>query len=251
MKQRSNAALALKRLRERTGLSVREAARAADLKPSSYSYYEDKFKGDFLPAKLVRALSGVFSQKGVENSELFALAGLTDPEPGARPTEADSGKSTHKYDTQAKNPGAGGVVNGQTLRGPRDLPVLGAAKGGHGGVFMENGQALEHIARPSFLADVRDAYAVYMVGYSMEPRYFAGETLFVHPHRPVRQNDFVVIQLAPETEGGDMEYMVKQFVRQDARRLQVREYGPKTRMFELPASRVIAVHKIVGAAEAP
>lgn len=169
---------------------------------------------------------------------------------GAGPTTAPESPNASQKNGDSQN--KTGVLNTSilhTLGGPPTLPVLGAAKGGKGGIFMHNGEAFDYVQRPSFLSDARDAYAVYMVGESMEPRYFAGETLFVHPHRPVRQGDFIVIQLAPETEGGEAEYLVKQFVRQDEKRLQVREYQPKERVFDLPAARVLAAHKIVGSAE--
>lgn len=114
---------------------------------------------------------------------------------------------------------------------------------------MSNGEAFDYVARPNVLAEVPGAYAVYMVGESMQPRYFPGEILFVHPHKPIRQGDFVVIQLAPEAEGGDMEYLVKGYIRQDAKRLQVQEYTPKARQFDIPSGRVLAIHRIVGSIE--
>jgi phage repressor protein C with HTH and peptisase S24 domain len=175
---------------------------------------------------------------------------LTGDGPGpASATAYESGNATEKNGNFTNKIGVFSSPVPHTLGGPPTLPVLGAAKGGKGGIFMQNGEAFDYVQRPSFLSDARDAYAVYMVGDSMEPRYFAGETLFVHPHKPVRQGDFVVVQLAPEVEGGEAEYLVKQFVRQDQKRLQVREYQPKERVFDVPAGRVIAAHKIVGSAE--
>lgn len=78
MAGQSKTATLLKKLRERTGLSVREAAAAARLKPSSYSYYEDDFKKPYLPASLIHALLPAFEARGVGASELLALAGLSD-----------------------------------------------------------------------------------------------------------------------------------------------------------------------------
>ena len=60
---------------------MREAAAAAKLKASSYSYYEDEFKKAFLPAELVHALLPAFTRNGVVAGELLALAGLGDSEP--------------------------------------------------------------------------------------------------------------------------------------------------------------------------
>src|SRR5690606_21801676 len=66
--------------------------------------------------------------------------------------------------------------------GDRDLPVLGAAQGGTKGLFMSNGDVFDMVERPGNLVGVRSAYAVYMVGDSMEPRYYAGWLLGINPN---------------------------------------------------------------------
>lgn len=131
----------------------------------------------------------------------------------------------------------------------RDLPVRGGVMGGRGGVFLDNGEVLDWVMRPSSLEGVKDAYAVYVFGDSMEPRYFAGEILHVHPNKPVTTGAFVVVQLHPEKPGGELEYLIKRFVRQDAKRVVVEEYCPEKRKFDIPASRVIAIHRVVGTHE--
>ncbi len=75
-KQRSAAATALKRLREKTGLSVREVAKALGRPASSYATYEDAYKKPFLPPELVRGLIPVFEAHGVHRRELIALMGI-------------------------------------------------------------------------------------------------------------------------------------------------------------------------------
>lgn len=129
----------------------------------------------------------------------------------------------------------------------RDLPVLGAAKGGQKGVFVSNGEIFEYVPRPGSLVRVPNAYAVYMVGDCMEDRYYAGEILFVHPAKPVRQGNFVCVQTLGED--GEREYLVKQFVRQDAKRVRLREFKPEMREFDIPVAQLIAIHRIVGSCE--
>jgi hypothetical protein len=75
---KSKAALALKRMRERTGLSVREVAARLEKPGSSYASYEDKYRKPYLPVDLVRALIPVFEPHGIEAEELWALAGVVD-----------------------------------------------------------------------------------------------------------------------------------------------------------------------------
>src|SRR5262249_44100415 len=64
---------------------------------------------------------------------------------------------------------------------PAWIPVYGHALGGKDGGFILSGNRVSEVLAPPNLAHVPDAYAVYVVGESMEPRYFAGETVFVNP----------------------------------------------------------------------
>jgi hypothetical protein len=80
------APLELKRLRVLAGLSVRQVAsvlRDGGSKhgnsPSSYAYYENDFKGTYLPATLVNALVPILSGRGtppIEKRQVLALAGF-------------------------------------------------------------------------------------------------------------------------------------------------------------------------------
>jgi phage repressor protein C with HTH and peptisase S24 domain len=127
------------------------------------------------------------------------------------------------------------------------IPIYGQAMGGLDGRFVLNGTKIADIPTPHALAGVPDAYAVYIVGDSMEPRYFAGETAYVHPHMPVRKGDFVVVQFHPEdaAEGDPPFAYVKQLVAFDHKRLKLSQLHPEKEL-ELPAARVVSIHKIVG-----
>jgi len=74
---------------------------------------------------------------------------------------------------------------------PRNLPVYGCARGGVDGSFEMNGQGMDYVERPPSLAGARNAYAVYVQGDSMSPRFEAGWLLHVNPNRPVRRGDNV------------------------------------------------------------
>ena len=71
------------------------------------------------------------------------------------------------------------------IHGDIDLPVLGTARGGSDALMFNDGEVVERVTRPSLLAGATQAYAVYMTGESMEPRYHALELLYVNPARPI------------------------------------------------------------------
>jgi phage repressor protein C with HTH and peptisase S24 domain len=95
---------------------------------------------------------------------------------------------------------------------------------------------------------VRDAYAVYVVGDSMEPRYFAGETVFVNPRLPIGKGAFVVAQISGGDEAEPHHAFIKRFVSQDSRRLRLEQYNPK-KVIEFPTSKVVSVHRIIMSGE--
>ena len=123
------------------------------------------------------------------------------------------------------------------------IPAYGQAVGGKDGEFILNGNRIADVLAPPSLQGVPDAYAVYVVGDSMEPRYFAGEAVFVNPRLPVRRGDFVVAQIAVE-EGEPPHAYIKRFVAREARSLKLEQFNPK-KTLEFPMSRVISVHRII------
>lgn len=128
------------------------------------------------------------------------------------------------------------------------IPVVGVAKGGADGLFEFNGQVVDRLARPPILASVMDAYAVFVSGESMEPRYFSGEAVFVHPGRPVRKGNFVVVQLHPENDGEPPLGFVKQFVAWTPSEIVLSQYNPAGEI-RFDRERVLSVHRIVMAGD--
>ncbi|HLK82006.1 MAG TPA: S24 family peptidase [Xanthobacteraceae bacterium] len=132
-------------------------------------------------------------------------------------------------------------------RGALWIPLYGHAVGGKDGEFILSGNQVSEVLAPPNLSHVPDAYAVYVVGDSMEPRYFAGETVFVNPRLPIGRGSFVVAQISKGQEGEPRAY-VKRFVSQDAKRLRLEQYNPK-KVLEFPISTVTAIHRIVMSGE--
>jgi len=127
------------------------------------------------------------------------------------------------------------------------IPVFGHAVGGKDGEFVLAGNKVSEVPAPHGLEYVSDAYAIYVVGDSMEPRYFAGETVFVNPRLPISRGAFVVAQITKGQETVPSAY-VKRFVSQDSRRLRLEQYNPK-KVLEFPISAVVSVHRIVMSTE--
>lgn len=137
------------------------------------------------------------------------------------------------------------IIGPVDLIGPGErIPVLGQAVGGSDGRFLFNGETMAEVFAPSPLWGVRNAYAVYVSGDSMEPRYFAGETVYINPHMPARQGDFVVVQVVEDPEEPPAGY-IKQFVAMGGDKLRCRQFNP-AKDIHYDRARVLSVHKIVG-----
>ncbi|MEZ0169906.1 helix-turn-helix transcriptional regulator [Microvirga sp. TS319] len=129
------------------------------------------------------------------------------------------------------------------------IPVKGLAVGGDNGKFIFNGETLGTVPRPPALVGVPNAYATYVSGDSMYPRYKAGEQVWVHPSRPPRRGDDVVVQIHPEEEGEPPEGYIKEFVAWTPTMLVLRQFNPDKEI-EIDRDLIISVHLIIGSLKA-
>lgn len=132
---------------------------------------------------------------------------------------------------------------GEPVRGFARIPVRGQGMGGSDGVLIFSDQNLGDVYAPPSLADVPDAYAVYVVGDSMLERYQHGELVYVHPYKPVRKDDDCVIQIGAE-EGAPPRGYIKRFLSLDDKNLKVMQLNPR-KVLTFPRARVLAVHRIM------
>ena len=105
--------------------------------------------------------------------------------------------------------------------------------------------AAPHLAPPQPISGA-EAYALYVAGSSMEPRYRPGDPLFVDPKRPPAIGDDVVVQLRSET-GGDVEItagLIKTLARRTGSYLELEQYQPAIR-FRVPMERVAHIHRVI------
>lgn len=124
------------------------------------------------------------------------------------------------------------------------VPAYGQARGGRDGQFPLNGNKVADVLAPPSLANVPDAYAVYVVGSSMEPRYYAGECVFVNPKLPIMKGCFVVAQIAAPVEGDPPLAYVKRYVSSDSKVLRLEQFTPR-KVLTFPAGQIVTIHRII------
>lgn len=137
----------------------------------------------------------------------------------------------------------------ESLASDTYTPVLGQSVTGPNGRFVMNGQEVARVFTPPDLLGVEGAYAVRVHGTSMEPAFYANQTVWLNPHMAVRASDFVVAQILRDDKDEYDSYL-KQFVSQ-GKMLKLRQFNPEDgegEILEFPADKVFSVHKIVFAA---
>lgn len=167
----------------------------------------------------------------IETAEIQVASGI--------PFQSNGGEIHASMDVTPANARLGAALPDPSVK----IPVYGQAVGGIDGEFVMNGDRLEDVFAPPILSSVAEAYAVYVAGESMEPRYFDGEIVFVNPIKRVRRGDFVVAQIQAEEHGPRLAY-VKRFVRWNAQVLVLSQYNPEKEL-HFAASQVVSVHLVV------
>ena len=76
----------------------------------------------------------------------------------------------------------------------RMLPVYGSTDNFN---FIDLQEPIDSIETPPSLMNTVAGYAVYVPGETMVPRFNPGEIALVHPGKPFREGDSVVVQLKP------------------------------------------------------
>ncbi len=135
---------------------------------------------------------------------------------------------------------------GQTRLAP--LPLLSTQAGGAWSnaaqtadlIVIDRGKVMDGLPRPQSLAADPNAYALTVVGESMWPRFRQGRRLAVSPAAPVQAGDDVLVFIG---EGGGA--LIGELRSKSGNALVIRHFNPSTE-FELAASEVGAVHKVVG-----
>lgn len=205
---------------------MREMGDALEIPHTSYAYYEDGYKRDLLPVHIVQKIAGVLVPRGVPEKEILALAGIEPAtrRPVSRLHEIVSAPESNR------------------------IPVLGTAEGSEEGWSLWNGDVIDHVPRPPSLIGAPNAYACYVTGTSMEPRYHPGELIYVHPGKPVMIGSYVLVQARPRTDGEPPRAVVKRLARRLAQKIILEQYNPP-KTFDVQLKDVISMHRIMGSGE--
>ena len=222
MYETSQAARELKRLRERAGLPMREVAEKLGWTLTRYQHYEDRYRRTYLPTELAFLLADIFAVRGIPKADVLILAGIGRRDPASAPPQPP-------------------VIVTPSIP-VRDLPVMGTVEGGSGNVYFNEGEAKEYIIRPPSLTGVSNAFALYVHGESMEPRYYAGEVLYVNPNRPLTKGCFVAVETT------DKMSLIKQFVRRSDDLLVLTQFNPPKEI-RIPVAQVKHIYRITGSGE--
>ncbi|MBI4921886.1 MAG: XRE family transcriptional regulator [Devosia nanyangense] len=131
---------------------------------------------------------------------------------------------------------------------PKDVPVWGTAAGSlidHNieGFHLFSGEPIDRVRRPPALANVPDAYAIYVSGDSMYPMHPPGELRFVHPHRPAAAGDTVIVSTRHwETDPG--QGYIKLYRRRKGDMIVLEQLNPGATI-EIPVKYVVSVHRVL------
>jgi transcriptional regulator with XRE-family HTH domain len=106
------------------------------------------------------------------------------------------------------------------------LPIVGLPAPGDEERIILDGGAHGEIAAPPQLENVAGAQAVYVRGRSMEPRYYQGELVYLHPHRPPNPGDFVLVSIKEPNFRAHIGY-IRQYLGEDLVHLHLGSLNPK------------------------
>ena len=127
------------------------------------------------------------------------------------------------------------------------IKVLGMAECGPDGWSMWNGEVIDLIERPASLTDVPSAYAVYVVGVSMEPRYHPGEVVHVHPGKPFTVGAYVLVQRRGR-KGEPPVAVIKRLAKRTGAKVILEQYNPPD-LLEIKNDDIVSIHRVVGSGE--
>jgi transcriptional regulator with XRE-family HTH domain len=111
-------------------------------------------------------------------------------------------------------------------------------------VLLETDHVVRLIERPAALWNVREAYAIYCHGSSMEPRFEQGDLAIVDPRRPPGPGDYVVAQLNDGNGEDVVTVLIKRLVRATSAMVELEQFNPP-HIFRVPRRQVQRLHRIL------
>jgi phage repressor protein C with HTH and peptisase S24 domain len=227
---------------EEMGMAPEGVAKKAGLDRSYFQKFFDRDqaspRADTI-AKIARAL-------GVSQTWLLTGEGDKQPAPSAddSPVILSAPQAEAKIAAQAPSLPA-------RERMPNDVPVMGTAAGNHmHGAFQIEGGIIDYVRRPPALSGTREIYALYVEGTSMEPQFFPGDLIYVHPRKPARAGDAVVVQ---SRHRGDLppQATIGIYLRKTEKYVIIRKHNPNAevqilRNEETLCHKILTVNELFG-----
>lgn len=137
---------------------------------------------------------------------------------------------------------------GASLRGTfgrrARLPIVGSPAPGDAERILVDDRPHGEILAPPQLEGVKGAKAVYVRGRAMEPRYYAGEVIYLNPARSPNPGDFVFIIVKEPGFPAAVGY-VRQFLGSDLVSVRASTLNPRREQL-FPRQEVIAIATVVG-----
>jgi transcriptional regulator with XRE-family HTH domain len=109
---------------------------------------------------------------------------------------------------------------------PARLPIVGLPAPGDEERIIVDGIIRGEISAPPQLENVPDAKAIYVRGRSMEPRYYQGEVVYLHPGRAPNPGDFVLVTVKEPGYSAHIGY-IRQYLGEDLVHVRVGTLNPK------------------------
>jgi phage repressor protein C with HTH and peptisase S24 domain len=122
------------------------------------------------------------------------------------------------------------------------VPIRFVAAGSAIAAFVIAKHEIGLLPRPPGLAHVADAYAIYVQNDSMAPMHSQGDLRFVHPHKPPRPGDSVIVRLK------NGEAYIKLFAARSEAWIVCRQLNPAAQI-KFALAQVEAVHHVMTTGE--
>lgn len=140
-------------------------------------------------------------------------------------------------------PKANGNTDSASFGTFKDLPIRGRAQGGDDGNLVIEEQPIDWTFRPADLQGVHGAFAVFVTGDSMEPKYKDRDLAYIHPTLHVRRGRYVLVETSKHCG------FIKQFDRWDGDTLVVKQFNPE-REIRIAREEVRKVMMVIGSLDA-
>lgn len=125
----------------------------------------------------------------------------------------------------------------------RDLPVRAITAVGEDTMFQLTDLITGYKPRPTALAHIHGAFAFYVIGTSMVPRFKPREMVYVDPLRPPSPGDDVVVEMVA-VGGKPVRWCLREMVDQTAETITLKQYKPELEQ-TIPREDTINVWRIV------